>query len=100
MEREQLLISAVLLLLLVMFAWGRWRHDLIAMSALVLRALLGLVPMDSAFSGFSHPAVVTVAAVLIISHALKSAGVVDLAASRLGAITGNRIVHIGLLTLV
>ena len=100
MEREQLLISAVLLLLLVMFAWGRWRHDLIAMSALVLCALLGLVPMDSAFSGFSHPAVVTVAAVLIISHALKSAGVVDLAVSRLGAVTGNRIVHIGLLTLV
>jgi di/tricarboxylate transporter len=100
MEREQLLISAVLLLLLAMFAWGRWRHDLIAMSALVLCALLGLVPMEHAFSGFSHPAVVTVAAVLIISHALKSAGVVDLAVSRLGAVTGNQIVHIGALTMV
>ena len=100
MENKQLLITAVLILVLLMFAWGRWRHDLIAMSALVLCALLGLVPMESAFSGFSHPAVVTVAAVLIISHALKNAGVVDLAASRLGSVTGNQFVHIGLLTLV
>jgi len=100
MENNQLLITAVLILVLLMFAWGRWRHDLIAMSALVLCALLDLVPMESAFSGFSHPAVVTVAAVLVISHALKSAGVVDLAASRLGTVTDNQLVHIGMLTLV
>ncbi|MEN8214303.1 MAG: SLC13 family permease [Pseudomonadota bacterium] len=100
METEQLLITSVLFLVLLMFAWGRWRHDLIAMSALVLCALLDLVPMESAFSGFSHPAVVTVAAVLVISHALKNAGVVDLAASRLGSATDNQFVHIGLLTLV
>ncbi len=100
LESGQIMITAVLILVLLMFAWGRWRHDLIAMSALVLCALLGLVPMESAFSGFSHPAVVTVAAVLVISHALKNAGVVDLAASRLGSVTGNQLVHIGLLTLV
>lgn len=100
METGQLLITIVLILVLLMFAWGRWRHDLIAMSALVLCALLGLVPMESAFSGFSHPAVVTVAAVLVISHALKNAGVVDLAASRLGSATENQFVHVGLLTLV
>jgi di/tricarboxylate transporter len=100
MDSGQLLITAVLVLVLLMFAWGRWRYDLIAMSALVLCALLGLVPMESAFSGFSHPAVVTVAAVLVISHALNNAGVVDLVTSRLGSKTGNQLVHIGLLTLV
>lgn len=38
----------------------------------------GVVPADHAFDGFSHPAVVTVAAVLVISQALQSSGVVSL----------------------
>ena len=100
MTNDQITISVILLGVLLMFAWGRWRHDLIAMSALVLCALFGLVPVDQAFSGFSHPAVVTVATVLIISHALKNSGVVGLAATRLGALTKNRFMHIGILTLV
>jgi hypothetical protein len=29
METGQLLITAVLVLVLLMFAWGRWRHDLL-----------------------------------------------------------------------
>jgi len=38
----------------------------------------GLVPADHAFEGFAHPAVITVASVLVISQALQSSGVVSL----------------------
>jgi di/tricarboxylate transporter len=38
------------------------------------------VPAGEAFSGFGHPAVITVAAVLILSRALQNAGIVELAA--------------------
>ncbi len=100
MTLDQWLISAVLLLLLVMFAWGRWRHDLVAMSALVLCVLVGLVPVEKAFYGFGHPAVITVAAVLIISHALKRAGVVDLITGGLTPLTEHPLLHIASLTLV
>ena len=100
MTNDQITITVILLGVLLMFAWGRWRHDLVAMTALVLCALFGLVSMDQTFSGFGHPAVVTVATVLIISHALKNSGVVTLAASRLGSMTKNRFLHIGILTLV
>ncbi|MEJ2310428.1 MAG: SLC13 family permease [Gammaproteobacteria bacterium] len=100
MSLDQITISVILLGVLLMFAWGRWRHDLVAMSALVLCALFGLVPVPQAFSGFSHPAVVTVATVLIISHALKNSGVVTLAASRLGGLTRKPLMHIGILTLI
>ena len=100
MTSDQITISVILLIVLFMFAWGRWRHDLVAMTGLVLCALFGLVPVDQAFSGFGHPAVVTVATVLIISHALKNSGVVALATQRLGGMTKNRFVHIGILTLV
>ena len=41
------------------------------------------MPQDRAFAGFSNPAVITVVAVLIISRALATSGVVDLIAGRL-----------------
>ena len=45
--------------------------------------LLGLVPADGAFLGFGHPAVVTVACVLVLSRGLLDSGAVDSLAHRL-----------------
>ena len=78
MDTQQLLLIGVLGFALIMFARSRWRHDLVAMAVLMFSVILGLVPADQAFVGFGHPAVVTVAAVLIISQALNNAGVVAL----------------------
>lgn len=100
MTQEQITISGVLLITLVFFAWGRYRHDIVAISCLVIGVVVGVVPSDTAFSGFGHAAVITVAAVLIISHALKNAGVVDMIASHLTPYTGNIYLHIASLTLV
>ncbi|MEZ5477249.1 MAG: SLC13 family permease [Thiolinea sp.] len=83
MSYQQLALSMLLLLSLLLFAWGRWRHDLVAMTTLVIGLLLGVVDQDSAFSGFGHPAVVTVAAVLIISHGLNNAGVVNVVSAQI-----------------
>ncbi|GAA4903651.1 SLC13 family permease [Ferrimonas pelagia] len=47
------------------------------MSALLGAVLLGLVPMADAFMGFAHPAVITVACVLILSYGLQRTGVID-----------------------
>jgi len=46
--------------------------------ALMAAVYLGLVPYEHAFEGFSHPAVITVASVLVISQALQASGVVEL----------------------
>ena len=77
MNNSQLIISMILLVALIMFAWGRWRYDLVAMFCLLAAILTGVVPEEEAFSGFGHPAVVTVAAVLIISQGFHNAGVVS-----------------------
>ena len=98
MNTEQITISAILGLTLIFFAWGKYRHDVVAMFCLMMAVIAGVVPSNDAFSGFGHPAVVTVAAVLIISHALKNAGVVDAIASYLGRYTGNIYLHIASLT--
>ena len=61
-----------------MFIWNRWRYDVIAGLALLVAVYLGLVDASHAFGGFSHPAVITVACVLVISRALQNSGVVEL----------------------
>lgn len=100
MTTTQILISCILLLTMLFFVWGKWRYDLVAMSALMACVVAGLVPADTAFEGFGHPAVVTVAAVLIISSALRDAGVVDEVASRISHLTTTPILHIASLTAV
>ena len=67
----------LLALLLIGFSVGRWRYDLVAMVGLGFAVVLGLVPEEAAFSGFSHPAVVTVAAVLVLSRGLALSGATD-----------------------
>jgi len=77
MTNEQILIFAILGATLVLFVWGRIRYDVVAVLALLVAVLAGIVPASSAFSGFGHPAVITVAAVLILSGALRDSGIVN-----------------------
>ncbi|MDW8399714.1 MAG: SLC13 family permease [Acetobacteraceae bacterium] len=77
MNLEQTTLVAILALAIAGFIWGRFRHDLVALAALLAAAVAGLVPAAQAFAGFGHPAVVTVAAVLVLSGALQRTGVVD-----------------------
>ncbi|PLY15610.1 MAG: SLC13 family permease [Sulfurimonas sp.] len=77
MTTEQLLILAILAITMAMFLWGRWRHDMVGAAALLACVLAGLVPPLEAFAGFGHPAVITVACVLVLSRGLQISGVVD-----------------------
>ncbi len=70
----------MLALTFVLFVWGRWRYDAVALLALLALVLGGVVPGDEAFADFGHPAVVTVAAVLVVSRGLQNSGAVDLLA--------------------
>ncbi|MFP3854193.1 MAG: SLC13 family permease, partial [Anaerolineales bacterium] len=82
---DQVTIYVILVVTLVLFLWGRWRYDLVAVMALLAVALTGLISPQEAFTGFGHPAVITVAAVLIVSQGLASVGIVDRIASWLSA---------------
>ncbi|MEQ8664972.1 MAG: SLC13 family permease [Rhodospirillales bacterium] len=78
MTQDQALIIAILAVTVGLFLWGKWRHDIIAVGALLACVIAGLVPVENAFSGFGHPAVVTVACVLVLSSGLLASGAVDL----------------------
>jgi di/tricarboxylate transporter len=77
MTTPQILIFAILAATMALFLWGRFRHDVVALLALMACVLTGLVPSDEAFAGFGHPAVITVACVLVLSRGLQNTGAVD-----------------------
>ena len=83
MTQNQGLLFLILAATVALFTWGRWRHDVVALGALLTCVLVGLVPDEQAFSGFGHPAVITVACVLVLSHGLQVTGVVDAMAQRM-----------------
>ncbi|MCC5878477.1 MAG: SLC13 family permease [Idiomarina sp.] len=98
MSLEQILILLILAAAMIMFIWGHWRHDMIALGALLACVFLGLVPADIAFGGFGHPAVITVACVLVLSSALQSSGAVDVLSQRILPKTSGPTVSIAALT--
>ena len=62
---------------LVLFATEKLRVDVVAMLVLITVGVLGLIPRDELFSGFSNSAVVTVWAVYMVSGGLFKTGVAD-----------------------
>lgn len=94
MTAEQLTICAILVGTMAMFIWGRWRHDMVAGAALLACLTTGLVPAEAAFEGFGHPAVITVACVLVLSYGLQNTGAVDVLAHKVLPTDASAIVSI------
>ena len=76
MTIEQAYVFAVLGATLGLFIWGKWRYDVVSVLALHAVAIPGIIDVGQAFAGFSHPAVITVAAILINSKTLQSGGII------------------------
>lgn len=98
MTTDQWIVFGVLASTLALFLWNRWRYDLVALMALLVVALAGLVPPEKVFMGLGHPAVITVAAVLVISQGLQNAGVVDTIARFLTKVGDRPLVQVATLT--
>lgn len=80
MTQDQIILFSLLAFVFILFIWGRWRYDLVALVALLVALLTGLVPRELAFSGFGHPATVIIALVLIVSRGLSNSGAIELLA--------------------
>ena len=81
---DQSILSIAIITLLGLFIWSKYRYDALAAGALVILIILGVIPANQAFDGFAHPAVITVALVLIISQGLKNSGLTGLVGKLIG----------------
>lgn len=97
---EQLIVFSVLIIALILFIWDKIRYDIVAFLALVTLVIFNIIPSEEAFSGLGHPAVITVAAVLVISKALQYSGLVDLIVDWISKISQKLWVQIILLSTI
>ena len=88
---DQIIILGLLILMVVLFIWGRWRYDAISLGVLSVFVLLGYIQPEEAFKGFSHPAVITVALVLLISKGLERSGFISVIGRKLQAYANSEI---------
>jgi di/tricarboxylate transporter len=84
MTTDQLLAFAVIAGMMVMFVWGRIRYDLVAGLALLVALLVGVVPFDKAFSGFSNDILFIVGAALLVSAAVTRSRLMEGLLQKLG----------------
>ena len=83
------ILLCLLCVTMTLFIWGRWRYDLVAFFTLMAAVVLQLIPPNQAFSGFSHPAVIMVGAIMILSHAVSNSGIIDSAIRKITPLTTN-----------
>ena len=77
MTFDQGLVFAVVIAMMGLFAWGRWRYDLVAVLALLVSVAVGIVPPNQAFKGFSDDIVIIVASALVVSAAVARSGIIE-----------------------
>jgi len=94
---DQNILFVLLFFVFVFLIWGRWRYDLVAFSALLIAAGVGVIPTNEVFSGFGHPAVVVIALVLIVSRGLSNSGAIELLSRYLIDGSRNLRAHIGIM---
>lgn len=86
MPNSQIFILLVLATMTACFVHGRLRYDVIGLAGLLSLAMTGLIPAKEVFVGLGHPAVLTVAGVLVLSKGLQNCGAVNLIAQKLGSL--------------
>ncbi|MCZ4345398.1 SLC13 family permease [Devosia neptuniae] len=100
MTYEQIFLFTLLGFVFAFLVWGRIRYDLVAFSALIIAVIGGVVPMEHAFEGFGHEAVIIIALVLIVSRAMMNAGAVELVARLVISPDRPLSTHIGIMSVV
>src|SRR5690606_34615514 len=70
MTLDQGFSFAIVLGMMGLFVWGRWRYDVVALLALLASVATGIVPAEAAFEGFGDDILVIIASALLVSAAV------------------------------
>lgn len=89
MNGELIWALSLLAIAVVLFATGKVRMDAIALMVIVAFVLSGTLTLNEAFSGFSDPNVILIAALFIIGDGLVRTGVATKMGAWLVSVAGN-----------
>ncbi len=84
-----MLLLAILAIALVLFSFEWIPPDVTALGVLISLTVLGLLPIEKAFTGFGSDTVMLMLGILIMTAALVRSGVVEVVGQKLLQFTGN-----------
>ncbi len=87
MTPEIAIVLGVITLMFILFVMELFPLDVTALSILAVVLVLGYISPEEAISGFSNPAVITIALLFVLSHALQKSGILEYMVIRLNKLT-------------
>ncbi|MEM1338607.1 MAG: SLC13 family permease [Bacteroidota bacterium] len=84
-------LLVILFITIVLFIWGKFPPDVVALISLIALYLSGILTMEEALSGFSNATVIMIAALFIIGEGLSRTGWTALAGQRFVSWAGKSI---------
>jgi len=97
---KQAVLFGAIIFAFIFWIWGKIRYDLVALIALSIIVLSGVIPYREAFLGFSNPAVIIVASVLIMSRGVINTGFIDFLISKLSLKNRDFWIQISVLSII
>jgi di/tricarboxylate transporter len=83
------LILIIIALAFVLFATEALPIDVVALLTLGILIVTGRLTLEQSLAGFSNPAVITIATLFILSHALKKSGILEYVIIRINKIVSS-----------
>lgn len=84
-------VLIILTITILLFIWGKFPPDVIALMSMLALFLLGILDIQETLSGFSNPTVIMIAALFIIGEGLSRTGWTALAGQKFVSWAGNSI---------
>jgi len=81
----------LLVIAIILFATERFSADVVALGAMVILMITGLLPVDVAFAGFGSPTVLMILGLLLLTEALMQTGVVESVGRWMSGQVGERV---------
>ena len=81
------IVLGIITLMFVLFVKEIFPLDVTALVVLIIFLVIGNLTLEEAISGFSNQAVITIAVLFILSHALQKSGILEYGVVRLNKLT-------------
>ncbi|MBV7267680.1 SLC13 family permease [Winogradskyella luteola] len=92
------LMLAILIITIVLFIWGKFTPDIIALLSMLSLYIFGILDLPETLSGFSNPTVIMIAALFIIGEGLSQTGWTALAGQKFIKMAGKSTTKLLLIT--
>ncbi|KAA6352450.1 SLC13 family permease [termite gut metagenome] len=89
METSMILTIAILVVSAAFFMSGKVRSDLVALCALILLLIFGILTPEEGLSGFSNPVVVMMMGLFVVGGAIFRTGLAKMISSKILKLAGN-----------